>query len=372
MPAAAVAIAAVFLFTFAGDGLRAHLTGDDLMNSYQYWSHPARQILRESVSFYPATVIRPLGALFYELIFTLFGLNPLTESPVLRFASESARSSTYFYTSDEVARGGGARLSSRRVPRPSQRLLLHPEPFTITMLLFYLAFIYYLQIRERGTPGQWQSVILLVLYVAALDAKEMAVTLPVLLVYELVCHPPHIPPFSALRRWALCEGRFFWLTLPVTAGFIGSRITIPHPMITNPAYHPTISLHMFMSGWRHYLSVLFYQQFEVNSAKVVMFWAMPLVVAWIARRRELLVVWFLIFVVLPVIFIEPRGLYAIYLILPACYLFAAVCLVLTREFLMRVVASRWRPCWVKFVRKLRYLPALLPIPTQAWEAGVFP
>src|SRR6185436_6356459 len=57
---------------------------------------------------------------------------------------------------------------------------------------FYLTLIYYFRIRDTGSyPGLGQLVTLLALYMAALDSKEMAVTLPVMVaVYELLFHWP--------------------------------------------------------------------------------------------------------------------------------------------------------------------------------------
>ena len=61
-----------------------------------------------------------------------------------------------------------------------------------------------------------------------------------------------------------------------------------------------------------------------------------LIVAFIARRRELIFAWVVILAgVLPVIFIEPRGMYAIYMTLPGWYLFAALSLVMLRDLLIR-------------------------------------
>src|SRR6266496_2807349 len=72
-----VVMAVVCLFSFASDGLHAYFTGDDLMNAYQYWSRPTGQLIKEGLLFFPAEVSRPLGALFYSPLFTVFGLNPL-------------------------------------------------------------------------------------------------------------------------------------------------------------------------------------------------------------------------------------------------------------------------------------------------------
>ena len=337
--AALIVMAVVYLFAFAGDGLRAPLTGDDLMNTYQYWSRPLGEVIKESLLFFPAEIARPLGALFYSPLFALFGLNPLPYRIVCLSLLLGNLALLYVFC---------FRLSRSREVGVVACLIgayhahlgdLYYNSGTIYDLLcftfYYLALIYYFRIRDRGTyPGAWQSVALLTLYIAALDAKEMAVTLPVLLVaYELLYHPPKA---ALLRIWIVREGRFLWLTVPVTIAYILSRIAGPHRVTTNPAYYPHISLNAFMTGWRHYINYLFYNSIQFGRTWIIILWIALLMVAWIARRRELLFAWLTIMVgVLPVIFIEPRGLYAIYMTLPGWYLFAAVLVVRLRDLLIR-------------------------------------
>ena len=91
--------------------------------------------------------------------------------------------------------------------------------------LFYLALVYYLRIRGEGSyPGPWQTITLLALYIAALDAKEMAVALPVIVaIYELVFHAPKSLSLSRLGDWLVREGRFVSLSLPITIAYIISK-----------------------------------------------------------------------------------------------------------------------------------------------------
>ena len=64
---AALAIGGIFV-AFAGDGIRAYFTPDDMMNLYVSWSAAPAELLHND---------RPLGALAYRGLFALFGLNPL-------------------------------------------------------------------------------------------------------------------------------------------------------------------------------------------------------------------------------------------------------------------------------------------------------
>src|SRR6185436_6315112 len=229
-----VAIVVVYVFALAGDGLQAPLTGDDLMNTYRYWSHPISQVIKETLIFFPAEIERPMGAIFYSPLFALFGLNPLPYRIVALALLLANLGLLYLFC---------FRLSRSREASAIACLLgafhahlgdLYYNSGTIYDILcftfFYLALIYYFRIRDTGAyPGLWQSVTLLALYVTALDSKEMAVALPVMLVaYEFLFHPPKPLSLSRLRTWLVREGRFILLTVPVTFAYIVSRIAGPH------------------------------------------------------------------------------------------------------------------------------------------------
>jgi len=193
----------------------------------------------------------------------------------------------------------------------------------------------------------------------------MAVTLPVLVAaYELLFHPPRPLSLSRLRGWTVREGRFILLTVPVTIAYIVSRITGLHRLVVNPAYYPHLTFDSFMTGWLHYGNELFYYSIPFNRTRLIVLWTALLLIACIARRRELFFAWVVIMVgALPVIFIEPRGLYAIYMTLPAWYLFAAILLVMLRDLLIRshIISSALQVEVRQIVLFLAVLLILLPI-----------
>ena len=337
-----VATVVVYVFTFAGDGLHASLTGDDLMNAYRYWSRPISQVIKEGLLFFPAEIVRPMGAVFYSPLLALFGLNPLPYRVVCLSLLLANLGLLYLFC---------FRLSRSREASALACLLgayhahlgeLYYNSGTIYDLLcftfLYVAFIYYFKIRDRGSyPGLRQSVTLLALYIAALDSKEMAVTLPIMLIaYELLFHPPRPLSLSRLRGWLVREGRCFLLTVPVTIAYIVSRMSGPHRLINNAPYHPHFTFDSFMTNWLRYANALFYSVGTFGRNRLFILWIAMLIIAWIARRHELIFAWVLIMVgVLPVIFIQPRSLYAIYVTLPGWYLFAAVSLMMLRDLLIR-------------------------------------
>src|SRR3990172_1744779 len=70
-----VFLLAFFIF-FAGSGLWAPLSGDDLMNLHGHLQTGALGLMKGLV-FYWSTEYRPLGGLFYLSIYKLFGFDPL-------------------------------------------------------------------------------------------------------------------------------------------------------------------------------------------------------------------------------------------------------------------------------------------------------
>ena len=120
--------------------------------------------------------------------------------------------------------------------------------------------------------------------------------------------------------------------VPITLIYIAGKLAGPNRMVKIPDYAPHIGLNPFMNEWKHYLSELLYNAVPIGRTQVVIVWAVLLAIALLTRRRDLRFAWFAGMTgVLPVIFINPRGLYALYLTLPAFYLFAAVSLVLLRD-----------------------------------------
>src|ERR1700674_3871925 len=63
-------------FRFARISLRAGFTSDDMLNLYQAWEKPVLRLLRENLVYF-SSGYRPLGALFYRVMFGVAGLNPL-------------------------------------------------------------------------------------------------------------------------------------------------------------------------------------------------------------------------------------------------------------------------------------------------------
>ncbi len=336
-PALVAIFILVYFLAFAGDGLFAYFNGDDLMVLYGSWFQPIGQLLKANVLYYSGA-FRPLGELFYRPLIGIFGLNPLPFRIVCFGFVLANMGLLYAFCRRLSGSREIAALACLIGAYHAYLMDIYYSSSTIFELLcfffYYVAFLYYVSIRDRGDyPGVLQSLTLLILYILALDSKEMAVSLPAWIAsYELVFHPP--PPLSLARlgQWALREGRFLLMSIAVTAPYVAGKLAGSGHMTDNPAFRPDISWNALMNGWKHYLWELFYDHVTFGTAQVIVLWVALLILAVVSRRRELRFAWLAVMTgVLPVMFIAPRALYALYMALPAFYLFAGRVLVLLRD-----------------------------------------
>jgi hypothetical protein len=312
--AAAAAVILGLVIAFAGDGLFAYFTPDDMMNLYDAWFRPLVE------------TDRYLGTLVYRGLFAAFGLNPLPYRAVCFLLLGINLGLLYRFC---------LRLSNSREIAALACLLgayhahmadLYYSTGTIYDLLcaaFYLAAFLYA--TRPSASHSWKQVgVFLLLYAAALNSKEMAITLPaIVLLYDLL----YRRPLSFAR-----EARMLVPAGLVGAAFLAYKVDGPRKMMENSAYRPTFTWSAFMDTWRHYTFDLFYGQFTFTPLRIVLLWLILFGLAALFRRRVLLFALLFVFaVMLPVAFIPPRGFFAIYLVLPGWYLFIAGALVAARD-----------------------------------------
>jgi hypothetical protein len=312
MAFAAAAIILGFFVVFAGDGIFAYFAPDDMMNLYDAWLRPLQ-------------AQRPVGVLFHRAIFAAFGLNPLPYRIGCYLLLLANLALLYLFC---------LRLSRSREVAAIACLLgayhahladLYYTTSTVYDLLcfcfFLTAFLCYAAYRERGPIAWPQGLLIFLLYACALGAKEMAVSLPVLiLAYEFPYHPRDK---RDLRLGAAC-------TL-ITAALVAYKI-FGERKVDIPDFHPHIAWSALMDSWKHYTFDLFYGAMRWTNAKIVILWLLLAAIAWLSRRRDLRIAFVLLFAgILPVAFIPIRGFYAVYLTLPGWYLFFAVLIAATRR-----------------------------------------
>src|SRR5581483_3505642 len=65
-----------FFFYFVVPGYRNRFAGDDMMNIDIYWTSGPWQLIKGLILFY-STYYRPMGGVFYMILYHFFGLTPL-------------------------------------------------------------------------------------------------------------------------------------------------------------------------------------------------------------------------------------------------------------------------------------------------------
>ena len=334
-PAAAFAagIAAWFLY-FAHPGLRSALTEDDLTNLYLYTQKPAHALFLNNLRFW-STAYRPLGAAFYIPLYKLFGLDPLPYR-IVCFALLGLNLWLLYHFSTRLS---GSReiafLATLLASYHAWFVDLYYNSGTIFELLFYAlyltAFLIYEAIRARGqTPGPRALAAIAGLYILALDAKEMAVTLPLfLLLYEIIFHT------KELRRpilWASRHARAIWITGLITALYITGKLNGPDSLIDNSTYALHISPVRFLKTFHLYLNPLLYQDHWFHDSNTLQLLLLMLAVAAWRRSRVLLFSWcWLLLTILPVAFIPHYAAFFEYLPMVGWTLYTATLLVMIRR-----------------------------------------
>jgi hypothetical protein len=331
-------IAAWFLY-FAHAGLRAPLTEDDLMNLYKYAEKAASNVVLDNVFFW-SSAYRPLGSFFYLPLYKLFGVDPLPYRIVCFALLGLNLALLYRFCARLAGSHEIAFLATILAAYHAWFVDLYYNSGTIFDLLCYglylSAFLMYTGIRTRGgVPRGRQLWAIAALYALALDAKEMAVTLPLfLLLYEAIFHP------AALRypmAWLRKEGRSVWITAIMTAAYVAGKLSGTDSLIDNSRYVLHISPVRFLKTFHLYLNPLLYQDHRFHDSNTVQLLVAMLVVAALLRSRAMLFAWcWLLLTVLPVSFIPHYAAFFEYLPLAGWVLYAATLLVTIR----RAVAGR--------------------------------
>lgn len=334
--AAGAAIAAMFL-GFAGGGLSGFFGADEMMNMYNGWFPTLAELLSRD--------FRPVGTLVYRVLFGIWGLNPLPYR-ILCFILIAANLLLLYRMASRVARsrevGALACLLGAYHAHLADLYYTSSIVYDLFCFLFtFLAFVLYLDVRARGVwPGRGRTAAMLALYLCALGSKEMAVTLPgMIIAYELLCHPENRSA-AGIRAWLGRGAWFLWVAVPLTAADVAWKMAGPYRMTANPAYRPTFTLHAFLEGWKPYLLDLFYGLIRFNDFRLIALWAGLLALALLLRRREMVFAWCLMLgVALPFIFLPQRGFFVMYMTLPGWYLYGASLLVALSDRLARGFAK---------------------------------
>ncbi len=313
--AVGAALWAWFVFVVRG-GLASWFDGDDLMNIHMYWTKPWSALLKANLMFW-SSYYRPAGGLFYLSIYDLWGFNPLP----FRIGALALLSLDFTLLAVVVRQLTGSRWCGLIA-----LLVLGIDPGfsaayfdtgTIYDILAYAffwgGFALYVRFRHPGRlPGWGRLAGFLCLFAAALDAKEIAVSLPVAVgLYELVWHTPATLKPAELWRWIWHEGRLAVIGAAFDVAYIAGKRYGPDSLWEVGPYRPHYSVAAYFESLSHYLRQLIYKPVTISSWQIAVLLAAMAAVAAISRRRYLL--WasgFIAVSVLPLAFIPGRGGFA--------------------------------------------------------------
>jgi hypothetical protein len=338
---------AVYFFWLSGGGILTRFSHDDLMNIYRGWLDPLPRILKENACFFLHPVAyRPFGNLFYHVFFQAFGLHPVPYRLCILLFLLANIWLVYAVT---------RRLSGSREIAVITALLhcyhigfvpLYRNTgtcFDIFSFFFYFcALLYYIRVRQQGRLLRpREQAWFLVLFVFALNAKEMAVTLPVMIfLYEVLYHPPRTYTLRTMVSWAAREGLVTCQAVLFNVAFLAIKIYGPGGVTTVGGYKTTISLSKFLINLRHDLDEVFvtWNTNLLREPNLAILLLLLFLIAWRLRKphfRYALLFWLI--GVLPVAFLPVRSIYAIYIPLAGFDICAATLIVEARDRIMRLL-----------------------------------
>jgi len=322
---------AAYFFLVSGDSLKAPFAPDEMRNIWWYW-HPAPVRLLVSQFMLWHDWSRPMGGLFYVPIFSMFGLNPVPYHAVLLVLLLAG-----VYLMYRFARVlGCAELPAAIVAliacyHGGLNNLYYNSAFVFDALcgLFYFgAFVYYAGIRSSGSLlSRGQTVAFLGLYLCALNSKEMAVTMPVvLLAYEWLFHTPPRLPWKDLVKWLRGPGRVLCWSALMNLVFIYGKRFGPDGFMNGPssAYKPVLALERIVDFQERYMGDIFYHLPSFDWPATLLIWLAVTYLVWRRKRVVLRFCWFyMLLTPLPIEFLEGRKRACLYICLAGWAVLAA-------------------------------------------------
>jgi hypothetical protein len=316
-----IAIVAYFLH-FALPSLAGGFNEDEMTGMYAYWRLGTLKLLWANICFWKG-IGRPAGALYYLPLYHFFSLNPqpyrivqvsilATSIPILYYLARLLACSRSVAFLAVLALCYHAQLAD----------LVFIGSFIYDVLcgfFYFAALTYYVHIREKGRSLRPpQLVAFLALYICALNSKEMAVTLPVIvLIYEALRRPR----FGEWKQFVHRNWRF------AVPALIAGLLSVPYiygktqgnnALARVTGYHPGYSWHRFTTSNAHFINELFYliPNHVMTQGMLLALWAAIFVYAFLRQDRMLqLMAFWIVITPLPLAFIPLRGGACLYILL---------------------------------------------------------
>ncbi len=311
---------------------QADWTHDDLMNCYRAMETPWRTMLLDTLMFWkPSNLFRPIGEIFYKLLWEQFGFTALP----WRIAIGAVLIANAFILGHLASRlSGSMAVGLAATAIASFHSLWHHlylntgtvfEIFAYTFV--YAGLAYYVEFRDP-----YLTTVILIL---GLNSKESAIILPVLIVlYEWI--------WNKRTPWVFCG-----LAGGVCMAFIFGRVYGAGGLTTIGSYQPVYSIGTYLERFRGYLGPLILWE-------AIPYWALPIAALPLLLRNKQALYSVLLFpiAILPLAFVPARDLGGVYI---AC---AALPLALSSTLLL-IPKEGWRTAGA----------ALLFLATALWMPG---
>ena len=321
-----------YFLAFNWGSLRVHFAADDVTNIGHYYEYTPTQLVLSN--FLPwRGDSRPFGGLFYIPIYHLAGFNPVPYQAALLVLLLVNVYWAYRWT---ILLGAGE-LAAALVAlvccyHSGVANLYYNAAFVFDVLCFFFylaAFVYYLRIRNRGGfPGPWQTALFLLIFLCALNSKEMAGSLPVmLLLYEWFYHGPEKWTPSALLAWLFGPGRTALIAGVLTLVDIYGKVAVPEAMIQSVGYRPVFNSARLLEFQVNLFQDLFFSWAWVPGwGQLAAIWLVLAFLAWRRADRPILrfLFCYLLVVALPIEFLPGKRAACFALLMVGSAAFAAV------------------------------------------------
>jgi hypothetical protein len=309
------ALLLAFFFLFHAHVLKSDFGRDELRNLYSYWNPPLWQVLRSGFTF-SNKFVRPMGAIYYLPLYHWFGLNPVPFT-VIRNLILLANTVVFYKLARCVGRSWWIAVLATFPIAYQSNLgnLAYDGAFIYDVLcggFYFSALLYYIHCR-RSQQGlrPLQVGAFLALYICALDSKEMAVSLPVIvLAYELLLERRKATFGTALAAAA------------VTVVFIAGKTMGAGTLTAMEAYRPVFTWARYADSSTRFLNTIFYTS-AFTMGRVLALEAILLYVGLRSRRWLFLLIWVIV-TPLPIAFLPDRGGGTLYIVAGGWALLAAM------------------------------------------------
>ena len=330
-----VAVLIAYFLHFALPALHAGFRDDEMMNMGICWEAGALKSILANILFWkafnipggtvydlPLYLYRPGGALYYLPLYHFFELNPLPYR-IVQITILAASIPLVYYLSRSLT-------SSRPIAflavlafcyHPRLAGLVFGGAFIYDVLcgfFYFAALAYYLHIREKEVSLRpLQLLGFLVLFVCALNCKEMAVTLPVIvLIYEFL----KFDNWADWKTFVRCARSYAAPSLIaglLTVFYIYGKTHGSGSLATLDPYQPKYSWHNFTASNAKFVGELLFAGHTIAPITLLILWALVFIYAFLRRDRTLqLMAFWIVIVPLPLAFIVPlRGDAPLYLLL---------------------------------------------------------